>query len=188
MADWYEIVEGPDLAQGDILRACHLYLPQPPSPSPEEGAEIPIQVTVSDVVVMTQSCDLVHDHVTEVLLAKVIPYAAYVADRLRVLPKDEQVKGTRFRQALVAGNVPGISLLHERTEAPALPWSLATFHRLYVLPKEVAARHAESQGARLRLVAPYREHLSQAFARYFMRVGLPLDAKEFEKGGADLLG
>jgi hypothetical protein len=28
---------------------------------------------------------------------------------------------------------------------------------------------------RIRLLPPYREHLSQAFARYFMRVGLPLD-------------
>lgn len=27
----------------------------------------------------------------------------------------------------------------------------------------------------LRLLPPYREHLSQAFARYFMRVGLPQD-------------
>ena len=26
---------------------------------------------------------------------------------------------------------------------------------------------------RLRLLAPYREYLSQAFARFFMRVGLP---------------
>jgi hypothetical protein len=27
----------------------------------------------------------------------------------------------------------------------------------------------------LRLLPPYREHLSQSFARYFMRVGLPVD-------------
>jgi hypothetical protein len=26
-----------------------------------------------------------------------------------------------------------------------------------------------------RLLPPYREHLSQSFARYFMRVGLPVD-------------
>jgi maleate cis-trans isomerase len=28
-------------------------------------------------------------------------------------------------------------------------------------------------GERVRLLSPYKEHLSQAFARYFMRVGLP---------------
>jgi len=28
--------------------------------------------------------------------------------------------------------------------------------------------------SRFRLLPPYREHLSQAFARFFMRVGLPI--------------
>ena len=40
-----------------------------------------------------------------------------------------------------------------------------------VLVRELAA----SQGPRLRLNPPYREHLAQAFARFFMRVGLPVD-------------
>jgi hypothetical protein len=31
----------------------------------------------------------------------------------------------------------------------------------------------ERQRPRLRLRSPYREHLSQASARFFMRVGLP---------------
>lgn len=33
---------------------------------------------------------------------------------------------------------------------------------------------------RLRLRSPYREHLSQAFARFFMRVGLPADIPPFK--------
>jgi hypothetical protein len=36
-------------------------------------------------------------------------------------------------------------------------------------------QRAVRAGDRLRLLPPYREHLSQAFARYFMRVGLPQD-------------
>jgi hypothetical protein len=31
-----------------------------------------------------------------------------------------------------------------------------------------------------RLLPPYREHLSQSFARYFMRVGLPVDIPKDE--------
>ena len=34
---------------------------------------------------------------------------------------------------------------------------------------------------RLRLNPPYREHLSQAFARFCMRVGLPVDIPPFVK-------
>ena len=34
-----------------------------------------------------------------------------------------------------------------------------------------------SKSDRIRVLPPYREHLSQAFARFFMRVGLPQDIK-----------
>jgi hypothetical protein len=40
---------------------------------------------------------------------------------------------------------------------------------------------AHQMGDRLRLLPPYREHLSQAFARLFMRVGLPADIPPFGK-------
>ena len=58
-----------------------------------------------------------------------------------------------------------------------------TFHRLFTLPKAFLQRFAEASGPRLRLIPPYREHLAQALARYFMRVGLPHDAKVFEQEG-----
>ena len=32
---------------------------------------------------------------------------------------------------------------------------------------------------RIRLKSPYKEHLSQAFAKFFMRVGLPVDIPSF---------
>jgi hypothetical protein len=31
----------------------------------------------------------------------------------------------------------------------------------------------------VRLLPPYREHLAQAFARFFIRVGLPVDVPPF---------
>jgi hypothetical protein len=42
-----------------------------------------------------------------------------------------------------------------------------------------AVRAEVERGNGLR--SPYREHLAQAFARYFMRVGLPHDARAFEQ-------
>ncbi len=57
------------------------------------------------------------------------------------------------------------------------------FRKLYTMRKELLQQHAETLGPRLRLVPPYREHLSQAFARYFMRVGLPHEARDFEGYG-----
>jgi len=41
---------------------------------------------------------------------------------------------------------------------------------------EGAKKRKES---RMRLLPPYREHLSQAYARFIMRVGLPKDIPQF---------
>jgi hypothetical protein len=48
------------------------------------------------------------------------------------------------------------------------------FHQVYTAPREFLESVLKSRAqGRLRLLPPYREHLSQAFARFFMRVGLP---------------
>jgi hypothetical protein len=60
---------------------------------------------------------------------------------------------------------------------------MVDFHRMFVLLKPVVEAVARSARLRLRLRPPYREYLAQAFARYFMRVGLPLDANAFEAEG-----
>ena len=50
-----------------------------------------------------------------------------------------------------------------------------------VLPVGFLRNFAVQQGPRVRLMPPYREHLSQSFARFFMRVGLPVDIPSFIK-------
>ena len=53
------------------------------------------------------------------------------------------------------------------------------FHRIYALPLDFTRKFAAQTQNRIRLLPPYREHLSQAFARFFMRVGLPTDIPSF---------
>jgi hypothetical protein len=96
---------------------------------------------------------------------------------------NEWVKSSRFRKQLIEGNATGLSLLHKKDGQPGILWSVVDFRRLFTLPKSFLSEFAASSGPRLRLRSPYREHLAQAFARYFMRVGLPHDAKAFEKEG-----
>jgi hypothetical protein len=51
---------------------------------------------------------------------------------------------------------------------------LVDFHDLFTVPREfLESLLRQRQEQRLRLCPPYREHLSQSFARFFMRVGLP---------------
>jgi hypothetical protein len=115
------------------------------------------------------------------LLAQVIAWPEAVAAEMRT--GKTHIKSREFRKKLVEGNVPGLSLLHKREQEPRLPWSVVDFHHLYTLPKAYLCQFAAASPARLRLRSPYREHLAQAFARYFMRVGLPHDARAFEKEG-----
>jgi hypothetical protein len=49
------------------------------------------------------------------------------------------------------------------------------FHYVYSAPRSFLESLLKQRvQTRLRLLPPYREHLSQAFARFFMRVGLPV--------------
>src|SRR5207249_4780028 len=56
---------------------------------------------------------------------------------------------------------------------------LVDLRRVYTLNTPLIREFAALQGDRVRLLPPYREHLSQAFARFFMRVGLPVDVPSF---------
>lgn len=181
-SDWFEIIEGSDLLQGDVLRQCPVFLPHGELrwPFPVES-DPSFRAELVDLIILTQSCDLVNDKVAELLLARVVSWAQVVRDEIG--RGNEAVKSSKFRKQLVDGVVPSLSLLHKREQEPSLEWSVVTFHWLYTLPKTFLSDFAASLGPRLRLQSPYREHLAQAFARYFMRVGLPHDARAFEKEG-----
>ena len=180
--DWFEVVEGANLLQGDLLPKCPVVIPNTELtwPLPAEQ-NLKLRADLVDVVILTQSCDLENNKVTEVLLARVASWAEVVRDEVQ--KGNENVKSAKFRKQLVEGSVPGLSLLHKREQEPRLEWSVVSFHHLYTLPKTFLSAFAAGLHPRLRLSSPYREHLAQAFARYFMRVGLPHDARAFEKEG-----
>ncbi len=92
----------------------------------------------------------------------------------------EYLKGRRGREDLRRGNVPGYHLLN-RCELPNLKsdYLVVEFRSLFGIPATTVRELAASQTPRRRLLPPYREHLAQAFARFFMRVGLPVDIPAF---------
>ena len=80
------------------------------------------------------------------------------------------------------GRLPTYHVLN-RCELPGhdRDFQLVDFSRVFTIAVGLTRDLAESQGTRLRLNPPYREHLAQAFARFFMRVGLPVDIPPFSK-------
>ena len=170
---WFELVSGEDLEQGDILESCPVFLP------PDDLAEGPLEQArfrfeERDVIVMSQTCDLVKGRrkLTEVLLC-----AVWLKSQLKTghVSTDAGMEDAR------RGNLPAFHVLNEcLLPESEREFRVVDFRRVHALPISFVRKRAE-RTPHLRLLPPYREHLSQAFARYFMRVGLPSDVPPFKE-------
>lgn len=136
--------------------------------------EMQVEVQEIDSIVMTQSCDLEHGKAEIVL---VCPYHS-IDDWLSDLPADQQSKKgkTRAVDKLRQGHLPGYHLLNiDRPHELLGFYPVVDFRNVYGIQYQLLKTLVGNMDQRIRLLPPYREHLSQAFARYFMRVGLPQD-------------
>ena len=162
---WYAVVSGTDgIEQGDLLLDCPVFSPPEIPDSNSEPEVIRIR---REVIVMTQSCDLQHQKAKEVLLCGLYQRSS--------IPQNHKLSRIDNLEQARKGSLPGVHLL-QRCEIGGFERELTVvdFSRVYSLPFQFVHREA-SRRLHLRLLPPYREHLSQAFARFFMRVGLPLD-------------
>ena len=170
---WYDVVSGTaPMEQGDILLNCPVVVPQTNSLS--QGAVLDFEIAEFDIIVMTQSCDLAHGRSLLVCTCPVWQLADYARVR-------GQFGSAGEREMLRQGRMPGLHLLNKcDLSGHACDHLVADFRSTYGVPFQFLAEFAKQQDGRLRLLPPYREHLSQAFARFFMRVGLPTDIPPFK--------
>lgn len=171
-SDWYSVVSGGDLEQGDVIVSCPVHRVE----SDDDSDEAVVIREEHDVVLLTQTCDLEHDKVEDVLVGVIVSYGDLVA---REETTNGKIRSKEFRKAAAVGNLPPYFVLPERDQAPVLPWSLVQFHYVFSVPKPVVTALALAQPGRLRLNSPYKEYLAQAFARFIMRVALPSTLDEF---------
>jgi hypothetical protein len=170
---WYASVEDDSVEQGDIFEACPVFR-LPPEAVDRSITEIAVEWVPYDLIVMSQSCDLVagREKIEDVLLCA-------------VWTRSEALGGASKNdlEQIRRGQRPRYHLLAESKLASGTrDVRVVDFGEVYSLPLKLLRRRATQagQGARLRLLPPYREHLSQGFARYFMRVGLPVDIPPFK--------
>jgi hypothetical protein len=168
---WYEVVRDNELEQGDLLLGCPVITPSPNLSFPLPSDEVPAFILTFDIVIMTQSCDLANKKVTDVI---VCPHW----DLKAAGKSDPALAKKGAPKEIQSGRRPRYSMLgpSEHTELP-LGIRIVDFGRIFSLPKSYVQQFAATKDQRLRLCPPYREHLSQAFARFFMRVGLPQDIR-----------
>jgi hypothetical protein len=182
---WYQIVVGSTpLTQGDILNSVPvfawdknaIYVPGPDLTDKATAARV---LKVVDLVVMTQACDLEQNKVGEVVLCPLTPLSGYCEQWCAA----KVARGQKPTDNSFAGDFKHLrdgiiwhQAVLDRSMHAELPreHQIVSFDEVYSLPRgflESLLTHQDQP--RLRLIAPYREHLSQSFARYFMRVGLP---------------
>jgi len=181
---WFEVVEADQpLTQGDLLLDCPVLVWQTETPARMQTPPRPLQDRAAlfseDVVVMTQACDLAHDKVRNVVLCPHRPPPAFRKDWELWMAERQQAPTEKSWRRLcddsAAGYVWNLTFL-DRFEHPELRTEVcvANFYQVFTAPRDfLETLLRERDQRRLLLRVPYREHLAQAFARFFMRVGLP---------------
>lgn len=173
---WYEIVAGPQVLQGEFITSCPVALPHSLPTAPFSGDEARTVTAVShvyDVVVMSQSCDLALRKIENVLVSPHWPLSVFEE-------MDSRFANPNVKENARQGNMPAFHMLSAcDLEGFEREIQIVDFRSVFSVPFDLLVQHAQSLEKRLRLVSPYREHLSQAFARFFMRVGLPADIPPF---------
>jgi len=159
------------IQQGDIICNCPVLIPQNATTIQEENQSG--EVVEYNVIVMSQSCDLANRKIENVL---VCPF--YTLEELGA--QDSQFKKSKVKNMLRKGFITSYHLLHSCSEGGFTnEYLVVDFRNVYGVQYDFLESFAKSIGDRIRLLPPFREHLSQAFARFFMRVGLPVDIPEF---------
>jgi hypothetical protein len=169
---FWTAVEGPTLRQGDYLPRCLVPVFDPAFGPPDEIHDV--RVGEFDLIIVTQSCDLETQRARLVALCPI-----YHISRFEEINPSFARRG-RWNEAL-KGRIEGLHLLASPTDpADNRDARVVDFREIYSLPYPYLVKQADQLGPRWRLLSPYLEHFSQAFARFFMRVGLPSTIPEFK--------
>lgn len=137
-----------------------------------------VRVEEANVIVLTQSCDLaVHQGKTK--LDDVILAAVYRKTELKEAKPFHHNNGWEDARK---GKYPGYHVLNKcEIAGHEIDFLLVDLRRIFTLSVDaVRAFAAADNKETVRLLPPYREHLAQAFARFFMRIGLPADIPPFK--------
>ncbi|MEY2612587.1 MAG: hypothetical protein RLZZ396_1179 [Planctomycetota bacterium] len=163
---------GDSLRQGDIIEDCDIaVVPDDFSTSSDEDI---IDVEKRRLIVITQSCDLENGKAPFVALCPVYTVSEFQKSQMNFasLARLEEIR---------KGRVEGLYMLPS-TNDPSnnLEALIADFRMIVSLPIGYLSRKASDAERRSRLLSPFVEHFSQAFARFFMRVGLPSQIPTFK--------
>lgn len=142
------------------------------------------KIVRADLIVMTQACDLAQNKVRDVILCPHVSLQTerdvWNKSRVAIGKKADDNSWSNFLREVGNGTVWSLTLLNPGSAGGlTVEHRVIHFNEVYSIPRVfIENLLKKKKGKRLSLVPPYREHVSQAFARYFMRVGLPIDLEK----------
>jgi hypothetical protein len=169
-SEWFEVVSGRTLEQGDIICDCPIYSPVYPSSVGLPVTEV--EEFLYDTIVLSQSCDLVIDRekLSHVVLCPLQNRSEIANTPTHPLANKGALRNAAKHKEPAFFVLPGYD--HERLRREI---SVVQFRQVYTLPVGFLRTIAEQRGERLRLSSPYKEALANRFAAFFGRVALPID-------------
>ena len=167
---WYETLSLTDIIlQGDFVPDCPLIIPPDTFEDDQE-----LTVKTLNAIVMSQSCDITNGNVEIILVCPYYDLEYFYT--MHPTSKDGSANGKRkVKEELVKGNYHSYHILQKDETHNLNDYIIVDFRNVYGVHSKFLKEHLLKIKNRNRLLPPYREHLSQAFARYFMRVGLPIN-------------
>lgn len=174
---WYAVVDyNTPFEQGDFLDNFPISIPDLSQKNVAEGEGIQVNgdLKIFDVIVMTQSCDLQKFQPSD-------PVTLCIRQELKLAQWNGQSLNNASKWVqLRKGLIEGVHLLSDYNRRGYIfGYQVVDLRRIVSVPLSYLRQFVESKKQkRVRLMPPYREHLAQAFARQFMRVGLPIDLPE----------
>lgn len=171
---WFELQENSaDITQGDIIKGCPVPILKEFDIS-EEGQNVQAEIATIDGIVLTQACDIANNKVDNIILCAITSKNEFERIQRSIGKGEKEIK--KNIDGIIKGQQNAYHIINDyKSEEFSQDYYIINFKDIFSVPVDVACAIAKKNGKRLRLCPPYREHLSQAFARYFMRVGLPIN-------------
>jgi len=168
---WYRLSDSSILEQGDILFGFPLLTAR----YDEQKTSATVDQESLDLIVLTQSCDLENGKVTRILAAPIVSLSDWLLENPFDLDRLEEIRRGFDTSLYLLPSWPSGPKELEKDR-------VVDFGHLQTIE---AAQVNQFIGGltkreRVTLVSPALEHFSQAVARSFMRVGLPIDVPSFK--------
>lgn len=171
---WYEVLENCDeITQGDILKQCPVPMLLNAEKYDSESV-VEAEIEYVDGIILTQACDIANNKVDNVIICSITSKTDFERIQIMQGKTEKQIKSSI--SSIIKGQQNAYHIINNyKSDDFIQDYYIINFKDIFSIPVSMAKKIACQNGKRLRLCPPYREHLSQAFARYFMRVGLPIN-------------